>query len=71
MHGDGGGGGWKKRVPEFCWATHVDRLTEAEFKLRYRVGSQAFYELLKTLRPELEVHPVMSSRTRAGTPGTL
>ena len=44
------------------------RLTEAEFKLRYRVGSESFYELLEKLRPELEVHPLMSSRSRAGKP---
>lgn len=68
LQGEERASGWVCRHPEFCWATHMERLTEAEFKLRYRVGSESFYELLEKLRPELEVHPLMSSRSRAGKP---
>jgi hypothetical protein len=68
LQGEERASGWVCRHPEFCWATHMERLTEAEFKLRYCVGSESFYELLEKLRPELEVHPLMSLRSRAGKP---
>lgn len=68
LQGNQGSGGWHKRSPEFCWATHVDRMTEAEFKLRYRVGSDAFYELLDLIRPELETNAVMAAVSRSGKP---
>ena len=35
---------WKCRIPDFSWAEHVARLTEGEFKLRYRVTADSFYK---------------------------
>ena len=46
---------FEKRVPDFSWEDHIQRLTEAEFKLRYRVSSDSFYKLLNILKPELDV----------------
>ena len=37
----------------FVWADHVARLTESEFKLRYRLTADAFYDLVEILRPDL------------------
>ena len=44
-----------KRHPEFDWEEHVSRLTEDEFKARYRLSVQSFDKLLDIVRPELEV----------------
>ena len=59
---------WQKRTPEFSWEQHIDRMTEPEFKLRYRVGSDSFYKLLDKLRPSLEVDPIQAFKSRAGKP---
>ena len=46
-----------KPVPEwqaFVWEQHVARLTESDFKLRYRLTADAFhYDLLPRVRPHL------------------
>ena len=40
---------------EFSWRDHVARLTDRDFKLRYRLTPPAFNELLGMLRPYLKV----------------
>ena len=40
---------------EFSWRDHVARLTDRDFKLRYRLTLPAFNELLGMLRPYLKV----------------
>ena len=40
---------------EFSWRDHVARLTDRDFKLRYRLTLSAFNELLGMLRPYLKV----------------
>ena len=35
--------------PDFCWEVHVKRLTEQEFKQRYRLDFDSFMELLRKL----------------------
>ena len=48
--------GSKERFDDpFSWAAHLKRLTEKEFKLRYRVSTKRFDKLLGWLRPKLEV----------------
>ena len=42
----------KKEV--FRWEQHVKKLNEDEFKLRYRLGSESFYHLLRQLQPHLQ-----------------
>ena len=65
----GSNGGWTKRVPHFSWESHVDRLHEAEFKLRYRLSSESFYKLLDILKPELDVTDHRQEmRSRSGHP---
>ena len=39
----------------FVWEDHVGRLTESEFKLRYRLAVDAFYDLADILREDLSV----------------
>ena len=43
----------RKDKSPFIWSDHVDRLTEAEFKLRYRLSAEAFYELLGKIENDL------------------
>jgi hypothetical protein len=38
----------------FSWEQHVRRLTEGEFRKRYRLDWDSFQELLRLLRPHLE-----------------
>ena len=58
---------FEKRVPDFSWEEHIHRMTEAEFKLRYRVSSDSFYKLLNILKPELDVASAsQASRSRKG-----
>ena len=52
---DGADGGCKRRFPDFSWETHVHRMYDHEFKLRYRVSPESFYKLLDILKPELDV----------------
>ena len=40
---------------EFSWSDHVARLSDRDFKLRYRLTLPAFNELLEMLRPHLKV----------------
>ena len=62
-------GGWNKRVPDFSWEQHVDRMYEDEFKLRYRVSSDSFYKLLDIVQPELNVSDLKQELcSRSGKP---
>ena len=53
---DGQGPEGKKRREKvfFCWSDHVERMTAAQFKLRYRLDFEGFNELLGIIRPDLE-----------------
>ena len=43
----------KKRVESpFSWADHLARLTEREFKQRYRLDYDSFKELVNVVRPD-------------------
>ena len=42
-----GPAGRKRRESPFCWEDHLARLTEAEFKARYRLDFDSFHELLR------------------------
>ena len=46
--------GPKRKKATFSWAAHVTSLTESDFRLRYRLDSAAFYELLALLREDLD-----------------
>ena len=39
----------------FSWVDHVARLDHKEFKRRYRLDVDSFYELLRMLKPLLDV----------------
>ena len=48
----------KKEKPgwsAFSWEAHMARLTESEFKLRYRLTPDSFYRLVAKLRSDLQV----------------
>ena len=45
VHGPGPKGK-KRKKGTLRWADHVCKLTEDEFKARYRLGSESFYTLL-------------------------
>lgn len=63
--------GRKQREVPFSWEDHLMRLTEADFKLRYRLDIDSFYVLLNALRPSLEAgDAVMASRAKWGHPVT-
>ena len=48
--------GPKRKDPSpFVWEDHVRRFTPAEFKLRYRLTAEAFYELLYKIGDRLSV----------------
>ena len=44
-----------RTIPEFSWATHIERLTCAEFKQRYRLDQDSFDKLLRILSPSLNM----------------
>lgn len=44
----------KKELSPFSWSDHVSRLSEVEFKERYRLTPPAFKDLAIALRPRLE-----------------
>ena len=52
----------------FTWADHVEKLSERDFKLRYRMDSDSFYELLDILKPGLEGNEKKRSQARCGVP---
>ena len=51
--GQGPSGGKQREEHAFSWSAHVLRLTEAEFKLRYRLDFDSFTELVRLLRTDL------------------
>ena len=42
-------------VPDFSWDEHVQRLSQSQFKLRYRLSFHSFNKLLAILAPSLAV----------------
>ena len=61
--------GTKRKGLLFSWADHVKRLTDAEFKLRYRLTPVAFYELLNLIEDLLEIENKKQARnSKAGAP---
>ena len=70
MHKKGGQGpqGKKQHVLPFSWDAHVLRLTEQEFKRRYRLPWPSFNKLLHKLSADLDVvHPKQAKNSREGT----
>ena len=56
----------------FCWDTHTARLSEAEFKQRYRLSPESFDKLLTILEPKLAVESDrQASNARSGKPIVL
>ena len=56
LSGGQGPQGKKRRTESlFSWKDHVSRLTEREFKLRYRLDFDAFNKLVKIIRPHIAV----------------
>ena len=53
--GQGPQGAKYRTESPFSWNDHVKRLTESEFKLRYRLDFDAFQRLVEILRPDLSV----------------
>ena len=39
----------------FDWEQHISRMSEADFKLRYRLSFDSFNKLLEQLQPKLDV----------------
>ena len=60
--------GKKMAVRAFLWADHVQRLTEAQFKRRYRLTWASFNKLLGKVTADLEtVNPKRGKNSREGT----
>ena len=58
-----------RKPPEFSWQTHVARLTEVEFKQRYRLCPLSFDKLLGILEPGLSVqNEKQHLNSRSGQP---
>ena len=55
---DGRGPQGKKQrdAAAFVWKDHLHRLSEEEFKLRYRLSFDSFYALLRKLWDDLSAH---------------
>ena len=61
--------GPNREVRDFSWDEHVRYLTDAEFKLRYRVSWHSFGKLLKILEPGLRVaNDAQAIKSRFGKP---
>ena len=65
-------GGPKAPVPDFSWDEHVQRFSEAQFKLRYRLSFHSFNKLLAILEPSLAVtNEKLACNSRSGKPVEL
>ena len=53
--GQGPQGKKRRRRSRFSWTDHLLRLTESEFKLRYRLDFDAFSTLVRIIREDLKV----------------
>ena len=52
----------------FDWEQHITRMSEADFKLRYRLSFDSFNKLLEQLQPKLDVANVRQAvNCRSGT----
>ena len=62
----------ERKKGHFKWVDHVQKLTEDEFKARYRLGSDSFYTLLDRLEPHLspasKFHALQAARRNSGHP---
>ena len=53
----------------FDWEQHISRMSEADFKLRYRLSFDSFNKLLEQLQPKLDVANVRQAvNCRSGMP---
>ena len=60
--------GPNRQVRDFSWEDHVRYMTDAEFKLRYRVSWESFGELLRIVEPGLSVaNELQAIKFRSGT----
>ena len=60
--------GKKMAVREFSWGDHVARLTEAQFKRRYRLTWPSFNKLLGLVSADLTtINPKRGKNSREGT----
>ena len=63
LSGGQGPQGKKRRTESlFSWKDHVSRLTEREFKLRYRLDFDAFNKLVKIIRRDITVTSEQQAR---------
>ena len=58
--GQGPQGSKRPDEDPFSWTDHVARLSEDEFKQRYRLTFDAFYQMLQKIRPALDVNEKMA-----------
>ena len=49
-----------RKIPDFSWASHLERLTDAEFKQRYRLDPQAHLTSCWTSLRQASLHRVKS-----------
>ena len=65
--GHGPQGSKRRETTFFSWCDHVARMSEAQFKLRYRLDYDGFMDLLDLIRADLEVTNVkMAKRAKWG-----
>jgi len=65
--GQGPQGSKRRETSFFSWTDHLARMTERDFKLRYRLDYNGFRELLKLIRGDLEVtNEKMARRAKWG-----
>ena len=68
QHAGQGPQGKKMAVREFSWGDHVARLTEAQFKRRYRLTWPSFNKLLGLVSADLTtINPRRGKNSRQGT----
>ena len=61
--------GKNQEVPDFSWERHIHRLTEDQFKLRYRVTPDSFDRLLRIIEPGLKLKDERQAlKSRSGKP---
>jgi hypothetical protein len=66
LGGGQGPQGPKRARPKFSWAAHVQRLTTAEFRHRYRLTPEAFYKLLQVIEDLLVVQNHRQAKNSIG-----
>ena len=68
-HGNdrGNPGGRNRTQPDFDWDAHCGRLNQEEFRRRYRLTAQGFYNLLDKLWPKLNRERKQKGKGSAGS----